>query len=566
MWVRRFVAAGFCSAGLFASPLALAWQEAHVVADDVRIRVEAEGRARFEHATQVNVTRGPYRGFDLAPIDATSIVEPQVACRGDNGIDFAATATLEASAIHVRLDEPKAIRRGKLTCTTRYGVDAASRELLVVEGGIARFVWTAPRSPEGFDTAKVTISLPAAPTEPAAVNAETGELDRAVVTSLGRLQERDELQMTRPHIARGGTARWAVRFDARAVTVAPKPVAPPVVAGPPVKERRALWWVAALLAAAFGGLVMLKDRVVRSLGEGHPVPMVRAPLALRASLSALLVMLAACAAVSDWVVLAVGLLATTVPALLYRTPMVRPLPRAPGHWFILKAADAFAPLTPRRTLFDVRGIRGALLLLAMVLNATALAVASVQIELPSMFLLGVGVPLVSLFAFVSGGVRQSSPSLAQQRAFLAPVSRKLSSHDLRVVPWGRMPLAVDGQEHELDELRLLLLPQPLVPGLRGLELAVAFTVTLAATRPYLELLVRTVEGSKAHATARTLFEGQRPLPGRKPDERVWSVPLPLPEAEAVQQVLKMATAFREDRPVKVSVQEPLEAAPLRASA
>ena len=565
MWVRWFVAAGFCSAGLLASPSALAWQEAHVVADDVRIRVEADGHARFEHATQVAVTRGPYRGFDLAPVDATSVVEPGVVCRGDNGVDYVASATLEALVLHVRLAEPKAIHKGKLTCTTRYGVDAASLDLLVVEGGIARFVWTAPRSPEGFDTAKVTVSLPAAPTEPAAVNPETGELDRAIVTSLGRLQERDELQMTRPHIPRGGTARWAVRFDARAVTVAAKAVATPVAIGASTKDRRGFWWVALLLALALGGIVTLKDRTVRHLGGGHPVPWVRGPLALRAGLSMALVLVAAWAAATDWVAIAAAILIATVPAVLYRTPIARPAPRAPGHWFFLKPADAFRTVTQPRNAFDPRGIRGALSLAVIVLIAGMLAFVSYQRGLPSLFLLSVGVPLVSLFAFVSGDTRQSSPSVTRAAAFLAPIFRKLApTKDLRVVPWGRMPRSIDGQEHERDEVRLLLIPQPLIPGLRGLELAVAFTVNMTATRPHLDLLVRTVEGSKAHATARALFEGQRPLPGRKPDERVWSVALPQQEASAVKRVMIVASAFREDLPAKVTDANGVE--PLRESA
>lgn len=566
MWVRWCAAAAVCGVGVLSSPVALAWQEVHVVADDVRITLEPEGRARFEHTTQVAVVRGPYSGFDLSPVDATLIAEPQATCRTDGGVDHGASATLEGETLHVRLDDPKAVRKGKLTCTTRYSLDAAARDLLVVERGLARFVWSAPRSPEGFDTARVTISLPSAPTEPAAVNAETGELDRTIVTSLGRLQQRDELQMTRPHIPRGGRGRWAVRFDARAVTVMPRPAATPVaVSGPVANDQARYGWMAVLLAAALSAIVVLKDRAVRRAGEGHPIALIRMPAALRAAATTALVMLAAWAALREWVALATALLALVVPAMLYRAPRFAVHPRSPGQWFMLKPADAFSQSSSSRDMFDCRGRRGAFALGTVFLVAAALATLSYHVLLPGLFLLGVGVPLVSAVAFISGGMGQRAPSIKRGIDALTPVYCALSgSKELRVVPWARMPVSSNGQACEPDEMRLLLLPQPLLPGLRGMEVAVAFTVSLTAVRPHLELLVRTVEGSTAHAAARSLFGDLRPQPGRKPDERVWSITLPKQTVEATKRVQAIASVLREARAPQQGA--PIEAEPLRKSA
>jgi hypothetical protein len=546
----------------------LAWQEAHVVADDVRIAIEPEGRARFEHVTQVTVVRGPYRGFDLAPVDPTSIVEPQVICRSDASADLAASATLEGETIHVRLGDPKVVHKGKLTCATRYTLDAARRELLVVEGGLARFVWTAPRSAEGFDTARVTVSLPSAPTEPAAVNPETGELDRTIVSSLGRLQQRDELQMTRPHIPRGGRGRWAVRFDARAVTVAAKPPVTSVSVGAVASDRAYYWWIATLLAAALGAVVVLKDRAVRQAGGGQPIPLIRVPAALRATTSTAIVMLTAWVAIRDWVPLATALLALAVPTMLYRVSPLAVCPRSPGQWFILKPADAFGHVDNarlRRDMFDCRGIRGVLSLFAVLLVAAVMGTVSYRAPLPGLLLLGVGVPLTATAAFLSGGASQHAPAVKRAIDALAPLYRELSaSKDMRVVPWARMPTSSNGQECEPDEMRVLLLPQPLLPGLRGLEVAVAFNVSLTAVRPSLELLVRTVDGSRSHAAARSLFADLRPQPGRKPDERVWSIRLPPRTREATERVVAIASVLRDvGAPQRVV---PTEAEPLRKSA
>jgi hypothetical protein len=537
------------------------------VADDVRVVIEPEGLARFEHSTQFAVVRGPYHGFELAPVDPALTVQPQVVCRSDSGAEHAATATLEGEALQIRLDDPKAVRKGKLTCTTRYTLEAARRELLVVEGGLARFVWTAPRSPEGFDTARVTISLPSAPTEPAAVNPETGELDRAIVSSLGRLQQRDELQMTRPHIARGGRGRWAVRFDARAVVVAPKLPPTPVSVGAPPAEGRAYYWcIAALLAAALGAIVVLKDRAVRKAGVGHPIALIRLPTALRAAAAMVLVALAALAAIADWVPLAAALLALGVPTMLYRAQPVAVRPRAPGQWFILKPADAFPAASRRgRPVFDCRGIRGALALSTVGLAAAAAAAVSYRAPLPALLLLGVGVPLISTAVFFTGGAGQQAPSVKRAVDALAPLYRALAaSKEMRVAPWARMPIASDGQECEPDEMRLLVLPQPLLPGLRAIEVAVAYTVSVGAVRTHLELLVRTVEGSKAHAAARVLFADLRQHPGRKPDERVWCVALPQRTLAATMRALAVAQVLRE--PVLPLPMVPAEAEPLRKSA
>ena len=119
-----------------------------------------------------------------------------------------------------------------------------------------------------------------------------------------------------------------------------------------------------------------------------------------------------------------------------------------------------------------------------------------------------------------------------------PIARSLEAcEDVRVAPYARN-----------DELRLLVVPRLAMPGVVGIEVAVAWERAGGATLPTYEALVRVQDGSFAAAKMAAYAEGQRCLPGRKPEERVYRFEPAGPSNEAaVALVVDLADALRDRR-------------------
>ena len=102
-----------------------------------------------------------------------------------------------------------------------------------------------------------------------------------------------------------------------------------------------------------------------------------------------------------------------------------------------------------------------------------------------------------------------------------PGSRRCSSDcapivSLRVAPWARVVLGGS----TIDELRLLVLPRVVMPGVVGIEIGRAWSTTPAGWAATPEVLVRVLEGSSAAAKLAQVLPRARSLPGRRADERV----------------------------------------------
>jgi hypothetical protein len=72
----------------------------------------------------------------------------------------------------------------------------------------------------------------------------------------------------------------------------------------------------------------------------------------------------------------------------------------------------------------------------------------------------------------------------------------------------------------VDELRLLVLPRAVMPGVIGVEIGRAWSTTPAGWAATPEVLVRVLEGSSAAAKLARVLPKARAMPGRRGEERV----------------------------------------------
>ncbi|MEO8877615.1 MAG: hypothetical protein ABI461_18620, partial [Polyangiaceae bacterium] len=86
-----------------------------------------------------------------------------------------------------------------------------------------------------------------------------------------------------------------------------------------------------------------------------------------------------------------------------------------------------------------------------------------------------------------------------------------------VVPWGRIPVG----RTDVDDLRLLIVPDAALPGLVGIEIAVGWLGCAGGFTPHYELFVRARDATPASAKMGSLSRVIRAVTGRGPEERVY---------------------------------------------
>ncbi|WP_437808958.1 hypothetical protein [Sorangium sp. So ce1078] len=406
----------------FALP-ARAWVEVHIAGDDVRLAIDRAGAATVEHKVTLKISGGPLRALDIQGVDPDAELDP-----GSYAVPLkAAEASSLASATPVALEllppdlrpredgtrRPPALRarfdgkglsRGVFVLFFRYRTDLMKRGLIQQDGPSARISWTGPLWDDGYDSARLTVAIPAAPDEP---RVDEGRVDAAgeapaadalaapsTLSTLRRSVDKDELELLRPYAPKAEPIRWAVRADARAFQ--PEPAAAPpgadalgrladAAAASPDRSRTLYLAAGAVLFALYSALVALKarehERLARAAGVA-PRPLVPIPLAPRAALAGL----ALVAGVALELLLRDGtagaaLVAAATALAAHRTP--RPersgaALRRPGKWLPVAEAEAFRePPRVRGVYLDVSTRAGKALLAALLaaLGAGVYAVA-----------------------------------------------------------------------------------------------------------------------------------------------------------------------------------------------
>ncbi len=550
---------------------AYGWIENHVLGSEVRLEVDRSGKALVEHRFTLKtngnerlrtlVVRGVDRDAAIEPnsyavpardavsssLDsavplAVELVHPKARRPADSD-EPAPASQAPPARLRIEVQDDRGLRRGTYVFVLRYRTDLAVRGLLERDGSMVQIRWTSPAWDDGFDNARTTFALPAAPTPPQAVElSEAGEhgdeapMAPTFLSEVRRGSETDEIELLRSYAPKGEAIIWAIRVDPRALDPLPKaePEPPPapdesaVLALPSEPTGRA-WWVgiAVALLVIYTVLVAVKGRQVARLARAAKAempPAVRLPLLFRAIGAGLaLVGGASLQLVFDRPVL--GTIAVLVACLLAAHGAARPQSRGrlrgPGRWLAVEESEALGPLPrPSGACLDASTRAGKLLLALSLAMVGAAAVLVGRESLPHGVL--VGGDAVALLALFGTG-RQSAlpPELAVEPArFLRKLVRRMrrmkTAGELRFVPRIRIP---SGQI-DPDELRLLVVPRLPLRGFGGIEVGLRYAVGLGARVAFPEVLVRVEAGSPCDQALHAVCRFGRISPGRKPDERV----------------------------------------------
>jgi hypothetical protein len=558
------------------------WLETHVVSDDIHVEVERSGAAVVDHAITLRVHGGPLRSFDLAGVDGDAVpladgnVIPAHA-EGLLGLPIPLAVSLRPDgALRINVDSPKGVSRGLFLFHVRYRTSLLAGDRVERDGAMLRLRWTGPAFPDGIDNARCTFVLPAAPTEPRVGRAPSsldGEPDRgdddevgAFLATVKRSPDRDEVELVRPHMARGEAVTWTLRVDPRALgqTGDPRLRIPE-----PAPERQRIPQPAqvpfAALASAvmlvFSTLVGLKARQVGKAAEAAGVkmrPLLPIGTPLRILLSGPL--LAAGAAMQlflddpRW---GTGLVLLAMALTCYLHPKWRPDPRGPGRWLPLSDDDAFPRVPrPKGAWLDASTRNGAIVLAFGI--AACLAAAYFVRPLSSYGAYVVLFDSAVLFAlFGTGRIADLPPDpITGPGPRLLAVARRLRKlPSLRVVACGRFP---DGSQR-FDELRLVCSPRLPRRGLSGIEIGYG---TVSGGGGFIllpEVLVRVIDGSPCHEAFVALFPRHRWVRGRKADERVAVVRPRLPTIRMTAELAARLVEHARDSGAPKSLRPPAPA-------
>ncbi|HKY36939.1 MAG TPA: hypothetical protein VJN18_13420 [Polyangiaceae bacterium] len=502
------------------------------------VDVERNGTATVTQELGIRLRGGPLSELQLAGVDgdAEPLPDASLICTDDAkfGVVPLTVERQPDGSLKLTVMRERGLRTGSYVFRFSYRTELLKRELIRRIGSHVELRWVGPRFEDGLDSARVTFRIPEASVAPAlpspgstggTVN-ELDELGGVFVGNLRRAPGKDELEVVRPHVARGEPALWRVwvadsALDAFAAGDVPKPRGALISRELGESPRERLSWLLGALGAGLGfGLLLLAKwlgfRAAAQQRQAAARALVPLSVGLRASLGGVLLGLAVIAG-GRWdepTLVGALLLAAMLCGALYAVPG-RAAPRGPGHWLPLSEADAFGADSwrlPGRFL-DASQLAGKLvllLLMAVLVGLHFLVRAHSPYRAVELLLGGA----VLLPVFLTGRARElpivpgSDPSKTLRRLLTG-----LRRRGHKAVPLARLPHGSSTP----DELRLLLQTRGAATGLMAIEVGVDHAVGLGGlvVEPYLVLRVR--EGSACAETLAGKLSFQR---GRKSDERV----------------------------------------------
>jgi hypothetical protein len=523
---------------LLAFPARASWIETRPTAFAATVDVERNGSATVSEELGLRLRGGPLKDLTLAGVDgdAEPLPDASVICTDDSKFGTVPlSVTREADgSLHLTVEREKGLRTGSYVFRFSYRTELLKRDLIRRAGSHVELHWVGPRFEDGLDSARVTFRIPEAgappmlpsPGEGGGAVSELDELGGVFVSNLRRAPGKDELEVVRPHVARGEPALWRVWVAESAFDGFPSAARAPAPALPLGRElgdspRERLYWLLGALGSGlgFGALLLAKWRgfsKAARLRGAEPQALVPLAPGARASVAAVLTGLSVIAS-GRWdepTVFGLLLLGAMTCSVLHAKPG-RAAPRGPGQWLPLAEADAFPRARqklPGRFL-DASTIPGAVVLGLTSAFAVALHFWERQYSpYRAVELLLACSLLLPVFLTGRAGELPRAPG-SDLQGLLQRTLRGLRRRGLRAVPLARLPLGSD----TADEVRLLVQPRGAVSGLVGIEVGVepAFGVGGVLADPY--VLVRVKEDSPC---AEILRRSARLSRGRKPEERV----------------------------------------------
>jgi hypothetical protein len=520
----------------------------------ITLELMPDGSATVHYELALSLRGERFKSFRVPGIDPDAVLLPEAtALRTDDARTSSEPLRLTPSVTGDDLELDVPVKNGAVgrTFLLRFGyrTELYERGLLRELPGGARVLleWTGPHFDNGIDSATLIVrtaaaaSPPAVPAEPGPELAEAGgRLERrgaapranygTVVSTLRRSNGSDEIELVRPHTARGEAVRWRLELDAglfehtlpaepEAVASVGVAAAPRALRPAPPPARHAIAW-AALFGIVYALLAALKTHwAVRGaeLTGCHARALIELPRSLRVALAGFCFALAALLVTAFEAPIPAAL--ALIGALLlaaFGSPELAPALRGPGEWRPL-TEDVFAQKPPPPlpgAWFDAGRAQG-FVLLAVLLGGWGFAAASLYSTSPyegACALIG-SAALLPLFCTGRLSDLPLDP-LRHSKVFFKRLSKKLGKQkDLSLTPLGRFAQAGG----EMDELRLSLAPEKSLPGLLGLEVALEFHHGLGGAGATPVVLVRAADGSPCYRALPRELVWTR---GRSAEERV----------------------------------------------
>ncbi len=519
------------------------WQEVHAAGVDVRVSVDRAGPLRAEYRLSYRVVAGTLRGVELE-LDSSGdalAFDPQGTVVAEDGSTLPLFVVSDKGKLHLSVDDAKGLKRGNYTFVVH--ADGNATQSLRYDGAFLELSFRAPAQREGIDGMRVVFDLPSAPTEPQAKS--DGAADDAVLSTLRRKADRDELELVRPHVARSEGAVFRVRVDKKALsTPFDAALRPPPKAEASAKSDPSLRWA----FVGFVGLALLlvlraKISAVRARARAVelrglvPIAATWSPYAAALAFGA-----AIHAQITERHLLGGALLGC---ALVLAAVRARPRPSpvmAPGSWSSLDPATVFGKSDDSASPFDGTRARGRWTFLAVMMITVVVAVVATRLRADAPYLVLLDASILVPIFFTATEVELGATTRRTTELLRHCFDALAKSGPVAAV--GHVPRGAKSP----DEVRLLSQPKLAMPGVVGIELGVAWDFDGGAPAPRYGVLVRVLDGSFAAAKMAAELEGvARPVTGRRPEERVYPLWPRLPLAGAAVGLVDEVSGLLRDR-------------------
>ncbi|HEY5961106.1 MAG TPA: hypothetical protein VIV60_31330 [Polyangiaceae bacterium] len=517
---------------------ASAWIETTLLSDAVTVEVNVQGQAIVAHDLWLRIRGGPLKGTELDGIDADAepLPDAQVIKKSNGNVSEQTKPLLlsrgDDDTLHIEVEDPVGLRNGTYAFQFRYRTDFRQLAHIAQRGAWAELGWVGPRYRAGLDVAKVTFRLPHAPmssrlpeTDPTAEGLSQGELPTsAMLSTLRRGADTDELELLRPHVARGEPVLWRVwaapdSFPWFAETRREKAATLTAVGHEsprsPLGRGIALAF-SGLLALTASALVFSKHRTVtreakRQLTTARAL--IAIPVFVRAILAGLLTGLAILLPIrADAPSLGAVSLALAFAFMLYRKPIESRTLRGPGRWLPLQRQDAFRceAGTVARSYLDASTNQGKAVLLVWLSLTLGIGCWLFRSQ-PYLAMLTFMSSVMPLPLWLTGCISELPEAMRERTGRELKRMAKLLDGDgrWRVSTIGRFA----GNDMLPDEIRLKVTASELPRFIVGLEIA----SVAHASEPNLCLIVRCRDDVETSVQCGSGWSSSR---GRTPDERV----------------------------------------------
>lgn len=534
---------------LLAPGPAQGWIETEVRSHRATVSVESDGSAEVRHELVLRVRGGPLMSLEIDGVGTAvellgdGTVRPAV--QGSPTVWPLEAALGSEGAIQLRVGAERGLRAGVYRFEFGYHLDLHERGWLERRGRLARVTWVQPRFSGGIDSARVVFRLPRFEGEPELPSDDSASAG-VLLSEVRRGPDRDEVELVRAHVARGEPAVWQLnvplalfpKLAAQRDIVRPEPGATPLPSPRLLELPRTAGWIwgfGAALGLLYAVVLIFKARAVaRNCARAGvtPRPLLPLPGWLRIVTAAGFVGSAGCLALLERPAEAGVCWASALLLAAFLPPRRQVKARGPGEWVRLSPEELATPATPPAAgrWLDAGSARGAL-----VLGGVALGTAGAAWMILPASAYYAGLLVVSLTAwlpiFLTGRAADMPADLAWGALPLYGwLAKKLERRGgVQVEYWGRRPLLAGARSEAsppddaqgraatsptYDEIRLRLLPERPLAGLRALEVGVELGAGVLALPC---VVVRVEDDSAAY---RALPRHVHWVRGRQGEERV----------------------------------------------